>query len=65
MDDKATCGSCHKSMDAALLDAVMRDEDGNDASPEAYCKTCWPRFRRVPKDQWRPLRAYAAKEEER
>lgn len=63
MNDEAKGGGCGKPTDAALLDAVMLDEDGNRASDEAYCRTCWPRFQRIPIDQWRPLRAAAHTEE--
>lgn len=53
--DICKCGGCGGLFDAGLLDAVLLDADGNYASAEAYCKACWPKFKRVPGDKWRSL----------
>lgn len=46
------CSGCHVAHDAHNLDAVLLDPDGNEASSEAYCKTCHPKFTRFKHDKW-------------
>jgi hypothetical protein len=52
-DPTMACSDCGRVMSANLLDAVLLDPDGNDASAEAYCRQCWPRHRVVDGDRWR------------
>lgn len=52
-EDKSPCDGCNRVFPARLLDAVLLDEEGNEASDKAYCKSCWPRYKRVPSDRWR------------
>jgi hypothetical protein len=54
-EDQSECDGCRRLMPARLLDAVLLDEDGNDASSEAYCEACWPKYQRVQMDIWDPL----------
>lgn len=55
VEDMARCGRCHREMPARLLDAVLLDPDGNDASDEGYCLMCFPFARKIVGDIWRPL----------
>ncbi len=54
-EDEMACDGCKRTFPARLLDAVLLDEDGNEASAEAYCERCFPRFKRVAGDTWKPL----------
>jgi len=40
---------------AGELDAVLLDSCGDQASDDAYCASCWPRYRKVDSDQFRRL----------
>lgn len=54
-EDYSNCDGCKQRFPARLLDAVLLDQEGNEASAEAYCKTCFPKFKRFACDEWRPL----------
>ena len=50
-----TCGRCKRWMHPHLLDTVLLDANGSDASEKAYCRRCHPHVRVVDADRWRPL----------
>lgn len=52
--DEHPCDDCGRLYDIGLLDAVLLDVDGNDASEKIYCKQCWPKHKIVADDMWRP-----------
>ena len=60
--DMSPCDDCGKLTDHRLLDAVLLDKEGNTASGNAYCATCWPKHQRVADDKWRSLLAPEAEE---
>ena len=47
------CADCGRKMPLHLLDAVLLDERGSKASEALYCKTCWPRHKKIEGDEWR------------
>jgi hypothetical protein len=47
------CDDCKRPTHIDLLDAVLLDVDGNNASEKLYCEQCWPKHRIVPGDIWR------------
>lgn len=51
--DMCPCGGCKKLFPHWKVDAVLLDEDGNQASAHAYCRGCWPRFKRIACDEFR------------
>jgi hypothetical protein len=55
INDLAQCGRCGNTMPARLLDAVLLNQEGNEASEEAYCEACFPSVRVIAADRWRPL----------
>ncbi len=52
MSELSKCDGCGQLTDANLLDAVLLDPDGNQASDQAYCRWCFPKFVRVAHDTW-------------
>lgn len=54
-EDTCPCGKCKRVFAARLVDAVLLDEDGNDASDEAYCRDCWPSMKRISWDTFTEL----------
>lgn len=51
------CSNCRAPTPINLLDPLLLDDDGNDASDELYCRVCHPHMalRYRVRDTWRPL----------
>lgn len=47
------CDGCKRKTPLHLLDAVLLDREGAEASEALYCKTCWHLHKRVEGDMWR------------
>lgn len=53
MSKNLKCADCGNSTPEYLLDTVLLDEEGVEASQALYCQKCWPKHQRVPRDTWR------------
>lgn len=47
------CSGCKVETDANLLDALLLDRHGNEATEGGYCAWCHPIWQIVPGDKWR------------
>ena len=64
MNEKASCSDCRKVADLHLLDAVLLDAEGREASEELYCEQCWPKHKVVADDMWRAANTLSERIEE-